>query len=126
MSPDLRLMKTLVGLSPLSANALVSIDALMRRPEFAQAQGERVRDALVALAVAVLETGGTETVAMAVVDRVPEEGLQDCGEETHYSSEDEGEEVSEELAARAVGEMGRVPIFRRIWDRCVPGDLPQN
>ena len=56
--------------NPLSANALVSIDALLRRHEFAQALGERVRDALVALAVAVLEVGGTETVVMAVVDRV--------------------------------------------------------
>ena len=79
-----------------------------------QAQGERVRDAVVALAVAVLEVGGTETVVMAVVDRVREEGLQDCGEQTYYSSEDEKEEVSEELATRGVGAMDKVPISRRI------------
>ena len=107
----------------MSANALESIDALMRRPEFAQAQGEPVRDALVARAVAVLEVGGTETVVMAVVDRVREEGLQDCGEETYYNSEDEEEEVSEELAARVVGEMGHIPISRQIGDCCVQGDL---
>ena len=69
-----------------------------------------MRDALVALALAVCEVGATGAVVMAVVDRLREEGLQGCGEETYYNCEEEEEDASEQLAARGVGEIGRVPV----------------
>ena len=61
------------------------MDFLLDRPDFAQVAQNLVRDAVVALAVAVLEVGGTGAVVESALDRVREEGLQDCGEETYYS-----------------------------------------
>ena len=110
---------------PFSANLLSSIGLLMECPKFAEFTGDRVRDVVVALAVAVLVVACTKTVVTIVVDRVCEGGLQDYGEETHYSSEEEEEESVGRIDSMGDGAHGLcscvstnlVPVRHQQWDK---------
>ena len=54
---------------------------------------------------------------------MPGDDWQEEDDESYYSDEEGGEEVSPEPAGRGIGECGRVQLSESLWRRAVPDDL---
>ena len=69
--------------------------------------------------------GGDEglRVLSSTLGRVVEGGDLDEEDDGYYSSSDEEGEVTDAMAARGVGEAGRVVVSPSIWNKVVPPDL---
>ena len=65
---------------------------------------------------------GLETLS-CVLSRVQEGGNLDEADDGYYSSSDDEGVVTAEMAARGVGEAGRVVVSKSIWNRLMLRDL---